>query len=237
MTVHVLQLSDTHLRADGQAVHGVDPRERLATVLDAYCRLDTPLDLVVLTGDLTDDGSFMACRDLADMLEPLGAPVLAVPGNHDRPQTLRGVFAADSIDVGPWRIVGIDTSRPDQVHGTVEVMAEAGRLDRHDPRPTVLAMHHPLVSPSGHPWFQCDGGEGFAAELAARPHVKAVIAGHLHYPYELPSPGPRVFGCPSVLVGISHQGTEISVGGTELTGARTLVLGDDGSIVSDLLIA
>ncbi|MEE4543361.1 metallophosphoesterase [Streptomyces sp. V4-01] len=238
MPARVLQLSDIHFRGDGADVEGRAPDDRLRRVLDAWRRTERPVDLVVLTGDLADDGSHAACRRLADALAPLSAPVVAVPGNHDRAGVVRAVFAADSATVGGWDVVGVDTSRPEQIHGTVDVAAVAERLDSGDGRPTLLALHHPPVGPSAHRWFQLEGAEGLLAALAQRPQVRAIISGHLHDPFEMRAhTGLPVLGCPSTLVAFRHTGAEVVVGGGDVTGARLLELAEDGTVSSEVLAA
>ncbi|MFJ3422007.1 metallophosphoesterase [Streptomyces sp. NPDC086082] len=237
MVAHIFQLSDIHLTATYERVEGRDPDWRLELVLKAYRRAGVRADLVVLTGDLADDGSLAACRRLSAALAPLSIPVLAVPGNHDRPNTVRKVFSSDSATVGKWRVVGIDSSRPNQVHGRVDVASLTRRLDSDlDRRPTILAMHHPPLSPSTNAWFQLEGAADLMKALAQRPYVKAIIAGHLHDPFERGSAaGPTVFGCPSTLIAFRHTGANVEVGGGQVTGARLLALHDDETVTSQVL--
>jgi Icc protein len=237
MPANVLQLSDVHFRAGGAAVGDRDPRERLDRVLTAVRQRAVAIDALLLTGDLTDDGSRSACEDLAGTLAPLGLPTLAVPGNHDDPRAVRDVFGPDLLDIGGWRIVGIDTSRPRQIHGTVDTAAEAARLDRLDRKWTILAMHHPPVSLTANPWFQLDGAAEFATAIGQRPHVRAVLAGHLHHPYEARAGGAIVLGGPSTLVSFDHTGDDLVIGVAETTGARICSLHDDGTLTGTLIRA
>ena len=73
--------------------------------------------------------------------------------------------------------------------------------------------------------------------LARRPHVAAVLSGHLHQPFEDEVHGVRVLGCPSTWVGIRHDGDAYVVGGDDRTGARWLALHDDGTFTTELLQA
>ena len=115
---------------------------------------------------------------------------------------------------------------------------EPPELDQHtDDRPTLLVLHHPPVSPSTHEWFRLDGGDELAVLLARRPHVAAVLSGHLHQPFEDEVHGVRVLGCPSTWVGIRHEGDAFVVGGDDRTGARLLELADDGTWRTELLRA
>lgn len=237
MPVRLLQLSDIHFADGGAPVDGRDPARRLHAVLAAV-RRDTPLpDGLVLTGDLTDDGSRSACHDLSAALVSLGLPMLAVPGNHDDPRTIREIFGPDVLELDGWRIVGIDSTRPAQIHGTVDVDAEMSRLDSYDRRLTALAMHHPPVTPSTNAWFQLDGATELRAAIAQRPHVRALFTGHLHHPFEADLGVATVFACPSSLIAFQHDGDEVLVGGADTTGARLTTLHDDGAVTSVLITA
>jgi len=234
----VLQLSDTHLRATVRdRVFGRDPDERLAAVLDAWAATGQTADLVLLTGDLADDGSAAGCARLADAVAAIGAPVLAIPGNHDRPDIVASVWGGDDVaSVGPWLVVGVDTTVPGEVHGAVDVPAVAARLDALERRPTLLALHHPPISRSTGDQFRLDGADDLLEALAQRPSVRAVVAGHLHDAVDLESSdGLPVLGCPATVVGITHDGDAMEIAPDATTGARVITLHEDGSISSLIL--
>ena len=79
----MVQLSDTHLmRESGGQLMGIDTDRSLAAV----CRLvaaQSPIDALLLTGDLAGDESEEAYGRLHEALAPLGVPSFWLPGNHD----------------------------------------------------------------------------------------------------------------------------------------------------------
>ncbi len=236
----VLQLSDTHLTAEvGGPLYGIDPDARLQAVVDAWLEHGQHVDLVLLTGDNAEAGSEPAYRRLAEKLAPLNAPTLAIAGNHDDPGELATVFGTASvIEVGGWRVIGVDSARPLQVHGTVDVGALTELLDGLDSRPTLIGIHHPPKSPSTHADFQLIGAADLLLVLADRPHVRAVVSGHVHHPFEILEPcGLQLLGAPSTYVPIDHDGDTYTVPGSCPMGARILHLGDDGSLSSQLFAA
>ncbi len=240
MTATVLQLSDTHLTATpGGPVSGADPDARLAAVLGAWTALRQRADLVVVSGDDADDASAAAYARLKRVLEPLEAPILALAGNHDRPEDVAAAFGGSTTaEVGAWRIVGLDSSRPEQVHGTVDVAAAWAVLDALDDRPTVVAIHHPPQSRSSHPWFRLDGALDLLEGLGARRHVRAVISGHVHEVFDFVGPGGvALLGCPSTLGAIAHDGPHYEHRADGTTGARVLYLHDDKTFESTVVVA
>jgi Icc protein len=236
----VLQLSDVHLTraADGD-VGGVDPVRRLRAVLDRWRRTVWAADLVLLTGDNTDDGAPEAYRRLHEALLPIGAPILAIAGNHDDLDEQEKVFGpAVPVEVGAWRIVGLTSAVAGQIHGAIDADAVARQLDGLDDRPTIVAIHHPPVSRSTHEWFRLEGGAELLAVLAERPHVRALVSGHLHDAFELAGPGDlALLGAPSSLVAIGHHGDTFEIGVDAPAGARVLHLADDGTYATTLLQA
>jgi 3',5'-cyclic-AMP phosphodiesterase len=235
-TTTILQLSDTHLRADRREVYGEDPERRLALVLTACAREVANPDLVVLSGDQSDDGEQAGEERVREIVARIAAPILAVPGNHDDAEGYRRTFPRGAaVEVGAWRVVGLDSSVPGEVHGSVDVDATELLLDDLDERPTMIAIHHPPVPPTNHPWFRLDHADELLASLAARPHVRAVISGHVHTPFTVVRDGLVLMGGPSTLASFLFHGDELTVGAGGPTGARVIRLSDDGSLDSALI--
>lgn len=235
----VLQISDAHLapRA-GQTVYGADPQERLRLVLaDCQRRVGHP-NLIALTGDQADGGLAEPLQRLTSMLRPLHVPVLAVPGNHDDPAAHRAVFGEPGVaELGDWRVVGVDTSVPGEIHGSVDVRALERRLDEIGQHPTVVAMHHPPVAPTAHPWFRLEHAPRLLCALASRRNIRAVTSGHVHTAFEREHEGLALLGAPSTLASFGHHDQGVSVGEGGPTGARVLRLLDDGSLTSEVIEA
>ena len=225
--VTVLQISDTHLRNEAAAAVAVDPDAAVVASIEAVRQIR--IDLVLLTGDLADDGSLGALVRLRDIVDRLAAPVLAIGGNHDEISNVRSVFGTlDTVEVGAWRVLAVESGLPDCIHGAVDVDELIYRLDHVDDRPTLIAIHHPLRSPSTHPWFQLIGAEAMLAALLERPHVRAVVSGHLHEAFRLRSGQLELCGGPSTYYAVEHTGDDYRELDDGVVGTQVLTLGDDG---------
>lgn len=237
----VLQLSDIHYpAAPGELFCGRDSVARLEAVLDACRRLDGRPDLVLLGGDQTHDGAVEANQRLRECLtERLGAPLLAIAGNHDDPDVRGVVFGPpDAREVGAWRVLGWDTRVAGADHGRVDVEALAVRLDGLDDRPTLLAIHHPPAPPTPNPIFRLECSEELLSMLASRPHVRGVVSGHVHTPFELRRDGLRLLGAPAVSAPFRHcVDGRFTVDEDGPTGARMLFLENDGGMTSEMIEA
>ncbi len=195
------QLTDTHVIDPGDPKAAadmlVDNNDRLAKAVARLNAETVKPEVILATGDLTDNGSPAEMDLLMELLAPLDAPVLALPGNHDRRETFRDAFdmpwaTTDShlswvTDVGGLRIIGLDTLLPGSHGGLFDEERQRWLTDvLHDSgdRPTVIAMHHPPFL-SGVQWMdtmRLKGLELFAEIVARRSNVVRVLCGHLHRP-------------------------------------------------------
>jgi 3',5'-cyclic-AMP phosphodiesterase len=233
----VLQLSDTHLTSDGRGCYDRDPAGHLLDVVDAWSAAGRQADLVLISGDITDDGSDEGCQAVAEIVAGIGVPVFAIPGNHDAEAAVSNVFgAAAQIELDGWRVLGVSSVIPGEIEGAIVPAEVLARLDALDARPTVIALHHPPRSPSSHAWFLLGGSDELLDGLAARPHVRAVVSGHLHQPFEERLDGLALLGAPSTLYGIRHLGEAFELDPTIPIGARILDLRPDGDVVTELLV-
>jgi Icc protein len=224
----VLQISDTHLSAAPNTPADNDPDASLLATLDAV--RDVRADLVLLTGDLAEDGSLAGLQRLRGAVDGLSTQLLAVAGNHDELDNVRAVFGtADTVEVGRWRVMGVESMIPGQDHGSVDVERLTERLDRLDDRPTLIGIHHPPRSPSTNQMFQLIGAEAMLAALRDRAHVRAIVSGHLHEVFDRREGDLQIYGGPSSWYAIEHTGDDYRLFADGLVGAQVLTLGDDGS--------
>ena len=189
MPIRLIHLSDLHV--------GAREDESVEPALSELISRIAP-QLIVATGDLTHRGRPSQHERAAALLQNLGPPVLAVPGNHDIPHafparfahpwaeferrwgTTEPVFRSDELCV-----VGLNSARPWR-HQSGGLGGEA--LDRAAQRLAeaapdalrVVCLHHHLT---GAPW------RSRKRPLARRAHVlgaladagaELILSGHIH---------------------------------------------------------
>jgi 3',5'-cyclic AMP phosphodiesterase CpdA len=214
----LVQMTDFHVAAAGSVLtERYRTDERLAAAVAHVRALDPAPDVVVCTGDLVDAGSAAEYARLRELLRPLASPVYVVPGNHDEREALRRAFADRgyfpavgplnyAVDVGPIRIVALDTNVPDSGGGRLGADTLAwldATLAAAPDRPTVVVQHHPPMA-TGIAWMDDMGLEDAAAEaaiVARHPHVERILCGHLHRPIAARVGGTIASTCPST----AHQ--------------------------------
>lgn len=221
-TMLIAQITDLHIRPRGKPAYRVSETNALTErALDAVANLNPRPDIVVITGDLTDCGLAEEYTLLKQLLSRLGIPTLLLPGNHDRRDTLiagldlgpHAVLDSGFIqfvaDLGPMRLIGLDTLVPGQSSGAL-CETRLAFLDKAlagaDGKPVAIFMHHPP--------FHCgirhmdairlfDGAEEFRALVSRHPNVERILCGHHHRPIQARYAGTLAQIAPSV----THQVT------------------------------
>jgi len=206
-SVLIAQITDCHLPADPQQKYrGINPHGNLKTLLKKVRRLKP--DLLLATGDLSEDGSRASYVAFQKLIKPLGVPVLALPGNHDDAALLAETFPGsptDKISVsehGPWRIIRLNSSMSGKPEGrfSEDVLAELEDfLGQHKQRPCLIAMHHQPIA-IGSPWidkYPLIDPQAFLQIVDRHPDIKAVVWGHVHQVYEADRKGTAMLGSPS----------------------------------------
>jgi 3',5'-cyclic AMP phosphodiesterase CpdA len=190
VAARILHVSDLHIgtREDPQVEQAL---ARLAAQVQP--------EVVVASGDLTNRGRRSEHERAHELLRSLGAPVVAVPGNHDLPYTFPARF------VSPWRefermwktteptyaspalhVVGLNSARPyrhqsggirdaqlrEAAHRLGEAAASAYR---------VVVLHHHMI---GAPWRTARKRPVARRNHVLRELVSAgadlIVAGHIH---------------------------------------------------------
>lgn len=206
--LHVVQLTDTHLRArPGDTLRGTDTEATLRAVLDAVAAQGLP-DLFLLTGDLAEDPARETYARLRDLVGNTGVPAWCLPGNHDDPALMHSELNRDGLAtprakrVAGWLIVLLDSSVPGMIGGELgnaELAVLADALASYPDEPALVALHHPPVA-LGSRWIDAiglaDAGHLFEI-LDVNPHVRAVVWGHAHQLWDGHWENARLLGTPS----------------------------------------
>lgn len=205
--LRVAQVTDCHVSAaPGTLYRGENPVENLQKVLDHV--MGQAPDLLLATGDLSEDGSARSYERLRNLLGQTGLPVLALPGNHDDPALLSEYFPASPVDEmlvtshGDWQIIRLDSCLPGKPHGRIadDVLRSLEEtLAGATGQPRLVALHHqPLLSNS--PWIDkyrlMDAGP-FLDIVEKSADIKAVVWGHIHQSFEAELNGTLMLGGPS----------------------------------------
>ena len=180
------QLTDLHIRVGPDDVEGA---RRVAATVAAAAEFAPALTAVVITGDIAENGTQGEYERARELLAPLTMPIHVIAGNHDNAGALAAAFGTETrwaARVGSLRVVGCDTTVPGTDGGALNGDRLAWVADRlaEDTTPTVLAMHHPPVDTGilsmDEIGIPAADRAALGEVLAASPHVRRVISGHVH---------------------------------------------------------
>lgn len=243
MALQLVQLSDPHFFADSaKTLMGIPLRDSLRRVVEE-ARREAP-DLVLVTGDLSQDGSPEAYEALGEALVPMGAPCCGLPGNHDDKSVLAEALehppfrSGSTFTVGDWRLLLLDSSVPEADHGRLSsstLEALDAELSDHSDRPTLLALHHSPV-PVGAEWLDpinLQAPEKLRQVVDAHSQVQLVLFGHVHQAVDAQWGDVSLYGCPSTCFQFAPQADTFTLDSVP-PGYRTVTLYEDGSFETTL---
>ncbi len=205
--MRILHISDTHIFGDDTLHYGVvDTAAALTRTLERASSIED-IDVVLLSGDISDDMTAASYERVRAMVEPWAAersvPVLYAMGNHDRAAEFEEVLGDRTgvLEVRGVRIIRLDSAVPGAGYG--EVGAEQIEMLRRElaaaSGPSIVVVHHP-PTPAYGPLLKAlelqDAAELIAA--CAEGGATAVLSGHYHHPLVAIEQGVPVIVAPGV---------------------------------------
>lgn len=215
MTFCIAQLSDLHL-----STHQDDPSHQTFMACLEFAISHRP-DLLLLTGDLVNDGRKAGYDWLFKTLHATHLPFVCLAGNHDvtkvvnphLPYTERQ-FVAIARDTrlptyqmhtlnNHWQLICLSSAVAGADHGYLDehVLDWLDNTLAIRSTPTLIALHHhPILV--GSAWIDAlalQNREALWAVLGRHPHIRAVLCGHVHQAHDLVQPNTdiRVLTCPA----------------------------------------
>ena len=245
-TLRIVQVTDCHLAGDPeQEYRGTNPHRNLKALLQKVNTFSP--DLLLATGDLSEDASPASYKALKGYFEPLGMPVLALPGNHDDAVLVAQAFPGSPVDTmavsehGQWQIICLNSCLEGKTEGrlskqTLEQLSQA--LLREPSRPQIIALHHQPI-PADSPWidkYRLFEPEAFLKLIDQAPGVKAVVWGHVHQVCDTHKNGIVMLGSPSSAIN-SLPGKKKFTADALGPACRWLELGKDGAVRTGIIWA
>ena len=194
MTV-LLHVSDTHFGTE---------QPQVVEALVALAAQQRP-DVVVLSGDITQRARPAQFRAAKAFVDRLGAPVLAIPGNHDialfdlwarltRPYARYATAFGTELEPvhasREWLVVGVNTTRAwrhkNGEVSTAQIDRVAKLLSAASPTQLrVVVVHQPLAVTEARDRTNLLRGHGGAVRAWAAAGADLLMGGHIHLPYTL----------------------------------------------------
>ena len=239
-SVLLVQLSDSHLFAEANGkLLGMDTQDSLQRVIDLVLQEQPQIDLMLASGDLSQDGSEASYSRFRQLTAVIPAPARWFPGNHDEIPAMHSASAGSNllepvVDLGNWRIILLDSSIPGAVPGyladsQLELLERA--LAEAPERHHLICLHHHPVS-IGCAWMEPIGvrnPEALFAVLARHSQVRALLWGHVHQEFDTQRGDLRLLASPSTCVQFAPGSEDFQVD-SSAPGYRWLRLHHDGRL-------
>ena len=185
------QITDTHLLDHpSDQLRGCFTWRTLKTVLDDIST--EPIQKILLTGDLADQGSLPAYQLLKELIIPLQRPTYWIPGNHDHLESMTKVLTEplflndNAVTVGGWRLILLNSVLPTARWGEGYLSPqELSRLEaelHYFQLPTLILLHHHVL-PTGVDWLdqiRLQNADQLTEIIDRYPQVRLILSGHVH---------------------------------------------------------
>ena len=194
--MRIIHMSDLHLTKDGCPIWETNTMDHFNKSIEIIrCMKD--IDAIIVTGDISDDGSGWTYRYADRLFSSLGIPTLCCPGNHDSLKMMLEGYQPSFFQVLPsshkiegWKIVMLNSVIPadedpnqNKARGFLsEESLSYIKQELEEGLPTIIALHHPPMKPGG--WLNrrlLENREAFNQTIDIYPNVRLVLYGHIHY--------------------------------------------------------
>ncbi|MGI0492545.1 3',5'-cyclic-AMP phosphodiesterase [Alkalinema pantanalense CENA528] len=236
----IVQLTDTHLfRERHQNLIGIPTAESLDNVVRQVMQLPVMPDFILLTGDVSQDGSLVSYEHVYASLKVLDLPIYWLPGNHDclenmLPILTQAPFLGEKqFQRGNWQFILLNSQIPGDVPGYLsqETLDWLDRqLSQFIETPTILSLHHPPFSLETD-WLDnsaLQNPDDLFAVIDRHPQVKLVLFGHIHQEFQIERNGVTYLACPSTCIQFAQGSATFALDDCS-PGFRSVDLYPDGS--------
>ncbi len=242
--VSIVQLTDTHLcKAQGGTLLGMDTDHSLQSVIDLVKAQRPAMDLLLGTGDLSDQGALEAYRRLQEYFAQLTGANCWLPGNHDDRANMTAVVdhplrLCREIRLGRWQVLMLDSQVPGEVGGELgpaelAFLEEALAAAVTDELYSLVCLHHQPVK-IGCEWLDeqmVADAPAFFSVLDRFPGVRGVLWGHVHQQVDRLLGDIQLMATPSTCVQFA-PGSAVFKADSAAPGYRWLELLPDGTLLT-----
>ena len=194
--MRIIHMSDLHLTKGGYPIWETNTMDHFNKSMEIIRRMKD-IDAIIVTGDISNDGSEWTYRYADRMFSSLGIPTYCCPGNHDSIKMMLEEYKPSFYQVLPpsciikgWKLVMLNSVIPDdedsnqnKARGFLSLESmDFIRNELVEGLPTIIAFHHPSLEPGG--WLNrklLDNRDDFNELVSNYPNARLVLYGHIHY--------------------------------------------------------
>ena len=244
-SIKLVQVSDAHLfaKTDGKLL-GLNTDDSLQSVIDLIKKEQPDLDMVLVTGDISQDESEASYQRFEHYMSTLTKPSYWLQGNHDNSASIFQALGGNErlspcvVSAGSWRIIMLNSSVKDEVGGYLRdselAFLEESLAENKDKHVMVALHHHPVKI--GSAWLDeqmVGNAEQFLSIIRRHKQVKAILWGHVHQVVDAQFESVRLLSLPSTCVQFKPSEDDF-VADHVNPGYRWFELYDDGRFETDV---
>ena len=242
-TSRIIQITDPHLfaNADGK-LKGVPTRKSLNAVLERIKAQYNDFECLLVTGDLTQDGSEASYQYLKEALTVFERPCFWLCGNHDEPEIMTQLFPEameKRVEMNNWQILLLNSQVYGSIHGHLaetELAFLEKNLAQYPQLNTLIALHHHPETIQSR-WMDeiaLDNPSELKRIINKYQQVKVIIHGHTHQHREYSLTKIPLLATPSTCIQFTPHSEAFQVD-TLQPGFRVLDLRADGQFQSQVI--
>jgi Icc protein len=242
----IAQCSDSHLFAAINGLHcGVNVYQNLVKILTDIAN-NTAIDVVVFTGDLTQDHSVASYQNFVRAVKEsqLTKPLYYLAGNHDDTALLsqfliKAPFKCQKeIKTTNWQITLINSKSNSPAGFVTEKTLQQLSQPTANKHQLIFMHHHPLDVGYFIDQHGLENKQQFWHAISRNTQIKAVACGHVHQGLvlskKLSSHVVKLFTCPATSIQFDpgFDGVKALAGKAGQAGYRLFYLTEQGTIYS-----
>lgn len=240
--IRVIQITDSHLYGEKEGkLLGMNTEDSFQAIFNLVKKEQLKPDLVLVTGDISQDGSQASYDRMSQAMAYFEVPVFWLPGNHDHLSLMRHTFGAASVspcltDIGDWRIILLNSQIEQEVPGRLsesELDFLACTLLASQHKRILICLHHHPVLLSCH-WLDTVAllnPDPFFKIIDQYDNIHAIVWGHVHQAFESARKNVLLFSTPSTCVQFKPKSDDFALDKVA-PGYRWFDLFNDGSLRS-----
>jgi Icc protein len=194
----IIQISDTHLFANDELdIFGVKSNVKFKEVITKIINEDADdLDIIFLTGDISQDETAESYQIIANYLSKLNIPIYWIPGNHDHLARVNVAFQyaknfnrKTNLTLPNWHFIFLNTKMEGKEYGylsSTELTILRNEIVNSEINKKIAIVMHHHPAPVGTPLIDnyiLKNTEDFW-DIVIGTKVKLIICGHVHGDYQ-----------------------------------------------------
>lgn len=244
--INIIQISDPHLYADPEkCLLGINTRESFLAVLEHVRKDDFQPDIIVVTGDISQDYSPQSYQFFTTTMQRFDCPVYCLAGNHDEFDFMSRYLSQENVSVEKvclfqnWKLLLAHSKVEGKVHGAFtdpELGWIEQELEKNDALNTVLFTHHHPVAMQSK-WLDnlaIENRLDFQKRMQRFKSLKACGFGHVHQDFYLKLGHIDYYAVPSTCIQFKPASERFAVDSL-LPGYRQWRLFDNGQIETQVV--